>query len=237
MDFLNSSDGIINGALSKAWQITLTSTNGALKFVNFEPGDQFTLVVKEDTSGSNYTLTFPSSVLWQAKVAPNRDTTANAVSVFTFSYDGTNFRDVGASAKGLPSRTQSAALGTILGIGATILTLSLSGGNGQGPGALQPAIKIASNSGAQLLSVVDGSGSLGVGSGSVTIGSLTKTNAKVQARVQGAHGNANASGVLTVDGTKGGYLCFKNLQNSGYTKFVASGSNMVTKISTGNECP
>src|SRR5450432_1759801 len=99
MDFNTSSDGIINGALTKAWQITLTSTNGGLKFVNFDPGDILSLVVKEDASGSNYTLTFPSSVQWQAKAAPNRDTTANAVSVYTFVYDGTNFRDTGGTSK------------------------------------------------------------------------------------------------------------------------------------------
>src|SRR5436305_3684437 len=108
MDFLNSSDGSINGALTKAWQVTLTSTNGALNFVNFEPGDLLTLVVQEDASGSNYTLTFPSTVKWQAGAPPNRDTTANAVSVYTFSYDGTNWRDIGTSAKGLPSKITAA---------------------------------------------------------------------------------------------------------------------------------
>src|SRR3954468_24755349 len=92
-DFLLSSDGVINGALTKSWKIVLTSSNGTLKFVNFDAGDLLTLVVQEDASGSNYTLTFPSSVLWQAKAAPNRDTTAGAVAVYTFSFNGTNWRD------------------------------------------------------------------------------------------------------------------------------------------------
>src|SRR5947209_337728 len=135
MDFLNSSDGIINGANAKAWSITLTSTNGSLKFVNFEPGDDLTLVVKEDASGSNYTLTFPSYIQWQAKAAPNRDTTANAVSVYKFNYDGSVWRDVGTSSKGFASRIAAAALGVVVGAGVVGLTLVSSGGNGQRPAA------------------------------------------------------------------------------------------------------
>ncbi len=66
MDFKLSTDGIINGGLTNAWKIILTSTNGSLKFVNFDPGNILTLVVQEDASGSNYTLTFPSNVIWSA---------------------------------------------------------------------------------------------------------------------------------------------------------------------------
>src|SRR5438105_4839567 len=107
MDVLSSSDGIINGGLSKAFKLTLTSSNGTLKFVNFDAGDTLTLIIQEDTSGSNYTLSFPSSVLWAAKQAPSRDTTANAFSVYTLTFDGTNWRDASGAPAKLPSRVSS----------------------------------------------------------------------------------------------------------------------------------
>jgi len=256
MDFLNSSDGIINGALTKAWQITLTSTNGALKFVNFDPGDLLTLVVKEDASGSNYTLTFPSSVKWQAGSAPGRDTTANAVSVLTFAYDGTNWRDTGSSSKGLPARIASAALGLVVGAGVVALTLVSSGGNGQrpGPAALPDIIQYATGSGSSKVTVskVNASGSyIGGSSGALAVGSvdLTLANAKFLAKPNGqviAKNNISGgllrvtsigagSGSLVLTGSRGAWICGQDRTGGTFTQcYFQSGAQTCTTVPS---CP
>ncbi len=177
-DFLTSTDGIINGAIAKSWKIVLTSSNGTLKLVNFEPGDLLTLVVQEDASGSNYTLTFPSSVLWQAKAAPNRDTTANAVAVYTFSYDGTNFRDASGGASKLPARIGFAGLGVLVGAGVVALTLVSSNGNNGRPQAGSSDIQQYCTGSSCTLGVkvgkVTASGSQVIGAtGSLVVGSMT----------------------------------------------------------------
>jgi hypothetical protein len=203
-DFLNSSDGIINGALSKVWQITLTSSNGALKFVNFDPGDLLTVVVKEDASGSNYTQTFPSNVLWQAGSAPNRNTNASAVAVYTFTYDGTNFRDTSGGSSKLPSRVQSAALGSLIGAGVLALTLLASNGNGGHTGPASPdVVRFENGSGGSItiLSKVDGSGSFKTGAS----GALATGLADLTGRYDTGKFYAAPSGATNIRNTASGY--------------------------------
>lgn len=49
----------------------------------------FTLKLVQDSSGSSYTVTWPTAVDWPAGVAPTITTTANAVDVFSFmTHDG-----------------------------------------------------------------------------------------------------------------------------------------------------
>ena len=49
----------------------------------------FTLKIKQDSGGNNYTVTFPSTVDWPAATAPTLTATANAVDIFVFfSTDG-----------------------------------------------------------------------------------------------------------------------------------------------------
>ena len=207
MDVLSTSDGIINGSLSTVWKVALTSTNGALKFVNFNPGDMLTLVVQEDASGSNYTLSFPSSVLWSAGQAPGRSTVANAVSVYQFSYDGTNFRDSSGAPSKLPSRfTASSALSTMALVGAgASLVLSLSGGNGQGTGNLSAAMLVKAKSGAIILSAIDGSGGFvtggsgGLATGLATPGTTGYKNGKFYADPSG---NTVAKGTMSGNALK-----------------------------------
>jgi hypothetical protein len=49
----------------------------------------FTLKIKQDSGGNNYTVTFPTAVDWPASTAPTLTATANAVDIFVFfSTDG-----------------------------------------------------------------------------------------------------------------------------------------------------
>lgn len=240
MDMLNSTDGGINGALSKAWKITLTSTNGTLRFFNFDAGDTVTLLVQEDASGSNFTLAFPSTVLFAAGAPPNRNTAAGTVAVYTFKFDGTNYRDVSGGSAGLMSRISARALSTIALIGATTsLVLNLSLGGGQGVGALPNALEVRSNSGAQLNTQINGTGSLAIGSGTLIVGSLANDasaqftvlnngDTTIRGSMSGYSLQVSALGAATTIATTGAVPCLKAGGSVGWMARTATGTLLAT---------
>lgn len=178
-DILSSADGTLNGALTDTWTMTLGASN-TLKFVNFEAGQRFTVKLVQDSSGSR-TVSFPSTVTWQAGQAPTLKTAANAVDIFTFINDGTlgspTFRDLGSSGYRLPPAVRDAGLTTMIAAGVTGLTLLLSNGGGAAHTGNLPAgvlIKAGSGSTTQTLAAIDGSGSYVIGStGSLAVGLTT----------------------------------------------------------------
>ena len=56
----------------------------SLKFVNFDLGQEFEVIVKQDSAGSQYALTWPAGITWQAGAAPTLTANANGVDVFKF---------------------------------------------------------------------------------------------------------------------------------------------------------
>jgi hypothetical protein len=164
---------------ARGWQVTLGG-NRSIVFNNLYKGQEFTVVLVQDDSG-NRSVTWPSNVRWQSRKAPTLKAAANAVDVFTFKYDGTYVREVsGGGGARLPEKVTQSALTTMLAVGAsalTAVTISLSGGSGEGPGDLPSAIEVKANSGSQLLFQVNGSGSVFIGgSGSLTLDAVKQAD-------------------------------------------------------------
>src|SRR5437762_1957433 len=116
MQTIISTDGKINGRLGSVFQVTLDGTNGSIKFLSFTKGDTFTLILKQDSTGSR-TATF-TGVSWQAVDAPTLQTTAGAQDVLQFTCTGSGtFTDSAGAPNRLPARIRDAGLGTIVGAG------------------------------------------------------------------------------------------------------------------------
>ena len=68
--------------------VTLTD-NVTFTFSNSKDGAAYTLILKQDATGSR-TVTWPASVKWPGGSAPTLSTAANAIDIVTIVYDGTN---------------------------------------------------------------------------------------------------------------------------------------------------
>ena len=235
-----STDGKINGRLSSIFQITLDGSNGSLAFINFTKGDTFTLIVKQDSTGSR-TVTWPSGLTWQAKQAPSLQTAASSQDVFTFTCTGTGtFTDGAGSPNRLPPRLIAVGLATMAVIGTASgmvgARFNLSGGNGQGVGALPAAIEVRSKSGSELLTAVDGSGSALIGSGILAVGSvntrgtdapfrvLNNGTTNVRSTVSGYTINVSGLGAATSIPTTGAVPCIKAGGLLGWMARTATGT-------------
>ena len=64
--------------------------NRTLAVSNTTAGQAFTILLKQDTTGSR-TVTWFSGILWPGGTVPTLTTTANKTDVFTFYFDGTNY--------------------------------------------------------------------------------------------------------------------------------------------------
>jgi hypothetical protein len=165
-----------NLAVGFNWQVTLGG-NRTIVIGNPSKGDQVTIMLVQDGTG-NRTVTWPANVKWASGQAPALQTAAGAVDLFVLDYDGTNFREVSGGGSRLPARIASVGLGTILGIGVTVLTLVSSNGNGGrvGTASLSDIDQGKTGSGANQETVFKdtASGSHVIGaSGSLVIGSPT----------------------------------------------------------------
>jgi len=90
--FVTDTDGAtitfnFNNGLSR--QVTLGG-NRTLAFSNAKNGFVFYIKLIQDATGSR-TVTWPSTVDWEGGTAPTLTTAANAVDLFRFSFDGTDF--------------------------------------------------------------------------------------------------------------------------------------------------
>ena len=104
MDITSANNGIINGGLSTVFQVTLAGPT-TLNFQNFDLGTEFEVIVKQDSSGSQYPVTWPAGITWQAGAAPSLTTVANAVDIFKFvctSVASNTYRDVGGAPSKFP---------------------------------------------------------------------------------------------------------------------------------------
>src|SRR5258708_798242 len=107
---------------SKTWQVTLGGNRTAV-FAGGQEGDVVTLLVIQDSTGSRQ-LAFPSSVKWNADVAPTQKTTAGDVDAMTFVKVGSTWKEIsGGSPARVPTRVKVAALATmiVLGVGGTMV--------------------------------------------------------------------------------------------------------------------
>lgn len=69
--------------------VTLTG-NVTLSFSNTKSGAAYTLILKQDATGSR-TVTWPAAVKWPSGTAPTITVTANAVDIVTLVFDGTDY--------------------------------------------------------------------------------------------------------------------------------------------------
>src|SRR5437870_4346926 len=83
MDIVSANNGIINGGLGTAFQVTLAGPV-TMNFQNFDLGTEFEVIVQQDASASKYPVTWPAGVTWQAGAAPSLNTVAGTVDVFKF---------------------------------------------------------------------------------------------------------------------------------------------------------
>ncbi|WP_440105435.1 hypothetical protein [Acidovorax sp. BL-A-41-H1] len=77
----------VDGAKGTIFDLTLTG-NCAFTFLAATSGGQFTLLLKQDGTGSR-TVTWPSSVRWPGGTAPVITATAGRTDVVSFVCDGT----------------------------------------------------------------------------------------------------------------------------------------------------
>ncbi|NTW32791.1 MAG: hypothetical protein HGB12_09225, partial [Bacteroidetes bacterium] len=59
-------------------------------------GGVYTLIIKQDETGGR-TFTWPASVLWSGGIIPAFSTSANAIDMVKFVFDGTNYLGIAAS--------------------------------------------------------------------------------------------------------------------------------------------
>tara|TARA_R110002167_G_scaffold71124_3_gene200859 strand:- start:121 stop:780 length:660 start_codon:yes stop_codon:yes gene_type:complete len=69
--------------------ITLAGNGNLINPTNLVNGKSYNLIVKQDATGSRI-LTYGSLFKWAGGTVPTLTTTANAIDIFTFIYDGTN---------------------------------------------------------------------------------------------------------------------------------------------------
>ncbi len=79
----------VDWSMGNVQSITL-STNTTFTFSGAQPGGQYTLIVKQDTTG-NRTAVWPNEVLWPNGVVPSLSTNSNGKDVTRFTYDGENY--------------------------------------------------------------------------------------------------------------------------------------------------
>lgn len=78
----------VNFSSGNLQSLTLTG-NITPTFSNLKNGGAYTLILKQDATGSR-TVTWPASVLWADGTAPTLTTDANGIDTVSFIYDGTN---------------------------------------------------------------------------------------------------------------------------------------------------
>lgn len=78
----------INFTSGNLQSLTLTG-NITATFSNLKNGGAYTLILKQDATGSR-TVTWPASMLWAEGTAPTLTTDANGIDTVSFIYDGTN---------------------------------------------------------------------------------------------------------------------------------------------------
>ncbi|NTW32247.1 MAG: hypothetical protein HGB12_06435, partial [Bacteroidetes bacterium] len=74
---------------SNVQEITL-SANRSFTFTNGKSGGVYILFIKQNGTG-NWSVTWPSNIMWTGGTAPTLTTTANAVDVIKFVYDGNDY--------------------------------------------------------------------------------------------------------------------------------------------------
>jgi hypothetical protein len=70
-------------------KVTLTG-NCTFTFSNPVAGETYLIKLVQDGAGS-HTATWPAAVKWPAATAPTLTTTASAIDIVSFYYDGTNY--------------------------------------------------------------------------------------------------------------------------------------------------
>ncbi len=79
-----------NGANGFNATVTLGGTGRTLARSNWVAGATYTLVIRQDGTGSRTITTWPSGILWQNGTAPTLPTTPNSIFIVTFYFNGTN---------------------------------------------------------------------------------------------------------------------------------------------------
>ena len=78
-----------------AWKFTLLASISFTSVTNARTGAVMTLMLAQPATGGPFTVTsWPSNMKWAGGTAPTLSTAANAVDVFCFMYDGTNWREL-----------------------------------------------------------------------------------------------------------------------------------------------
>ncbi|MCX5697582.1 MAG: hypothetical protein NTU54_06430 [Candidatus Omnitrophica bacterium] len=77
--------------------IQLAGGGNTFTFANPQGGGRYLLILKQPSSGSAGTVTWPAAVLWSAGTAPTLTATNSKVDIITFVYDDTNSKYYGGS--------------------------------------------------------------------------------------------------------------------------------------------
>lgn len=241
--FLTVADGstvTFDADLAKSFQVTLAG-NRSLVIAGGRDGDEIAILLVQDGTGSRVP-SWGSNVTWEAGQAPNLTTAASGMNLITLVKRGNNWQDKSGAPSKLPSRLTAGALGvmTVLTGANAAMTFNLSRGNGEGVGNLPTVAEVRSNSGAQLNSKLNGTGSWLTGSGVNVVGVLDEKPAQtvgaVVSKVVPNPNVANGTGTLKVQGNKGGAVCYADTDGSGYTKCTANDGTQSCKVATVLEC-
>ncbi|NTW31033.1 MAG: LamG domain-containing protein [Bacteroidetes bacterium] len=87
--FTTVTPATVNWNNSNVQEITLDA-NRSFSFTNGKSGGLYTLIIKQDGTGG-WTVTWSSNIKWAGGITPILSTTANAVDLIRFVFDGTNF--------------------------------------------------------------------------------------------------------------------------------------------------
>ncbi|NTW33083.1 MAG: hypothetical protein HGB12_10730, partial [Bacteroidetes bacterium] len=94
VNFTTLAPASVDWNYSNVQEITLTKDR-TLTFSNGKNGGLYTLIIKQDSNGG-WSVTWPSNIKWTgAGTPPVLSTSANAVDVIKFVYDGTDFLETG----------------------------------------------------------------------------------------------------------------------------------------------
>lgn len=85
----------IDWGVGNKFYFTFGAANETFTFTAPTSATSLTLVLKQDAIGGR-TVTWAAGILWAGGVAPVLTTTASAVDIVTFYYDGTNYHGVAA---------------------------------------------------------------------------------------------------------------------------------------------
>ncbi|NTW31035.1 MAG: hypothetical protein HGB12_00095 [Bacteroidetes bacterium] len=85
--FSTPATATVNWNNSNVQEITLAA-NRSLSFINGKSGGLYTLIIKQNSTGG-WTVSWPSNVKWPGGIMPIFTTTANAVDLVKFAFDGT----------------------------------------------------------------------------------------------------------------------------------------------------